>query len=194
MPYPGCTQEELRSLDHAHEYAWHKVWIKRYRPIHIRQGAADLVAQLKKPPSESQLAAIERLNTEWNKDTWTPDLAMKSFADLDKVYFFGQLLGRVRLRWKGSTKQLEWELGSQYEGTFGATITEDRTAIPVSRIILNAERIFLLPIEHLSRKRETFATLLHEMIHGKLRSLLKLGNEALTIEHRVFANAASKHS
>ncbi|MCJ1389360.1 hypothetical protein MMC18_002216 [Xylographa bjoerkii] len=167
-PYPGCTQEELRSLDHAHELNWHKPWIKRYRRMDIRQAVADFVARLKIQPSESQLAAIERLRFEWNKETWTPDLAMKSFADLDRAYFFGQMLGRVRLRWKGSTKALRKELGPTYVNTYGFTMWESRTTIPCARIILNAEMIFLRPIITLSRKRETFATLLHEMVHAFL--------------------------
>ncbi|MCJ1398308.1 hypothetical protein MMC11_001506 [Xylographa trunciseda] len=167
-PYPGCTQEELRSLDHAHERNWHKSWVKSYRRMNIQRAVADFVAGLKRDPSESQLAAIERLKSEWNKETWTPDLAMKCFADLDRVYFFGQLLGRVRLRWKGSTEALRRELGPTYMYTYGVTMPEPRTVIPCARIILNAELIFLGPMADYSRKQETFGTLLHEMVHGEL--------------------------
>ncbi|MCJ1379408.1 hypothetical protein MMC17_002509 [Xylographa soralifera] len=168
-PYPGCTQEELRSLDHAHEPEWHKVWKKKFRCMDIRQAVADLVARLRSPPSESQLAAIKRLKSEWNKETWTPDLAIKCFADLDRAYFFGQLLGRVRLRWKGSSRELNRMLGPTYKNTFGVTMREEaRTIVPCARIILNAELIFLGSIWRHSRKRETFATLLHEMVHAFL--------------------------
>ena len=177
-PYPECTQEELRSLDHAHEPEWHKVWAKNFHRIDIRHAVANFVDRLRQPPSESQLAAIKRLKSEWNQKTWTPDLAIKCFADLDRVYFFGQLLGRVRLRWKGSTKELRRTLGPGYMNTLGVTCVEPRTIVPCARIILNAELIFLGPMRKYSPKRETFATLLHEMLHGKFKSLHKFDCEA----------------
>ena len=171
-PYPGCTQEELRSLDHAHEPEWHGVWKKKFRYMDIRQAVADFEDRLRRPPSESQLAAIKRLRLEWNKESWTPDLAIKCFADLDRAYFFGQLSRRVRLRWKGSSKELKRMLGPTYNFTMGVTMQEEsRTIVPCARIILNAELLFLGPVYKQSRKRETLATLLHEMVHGKFRGL-----------------------
>ena len=190
-PYPGCTQEELRSLDHAHEPRWHKVWEKKFRYMDIRQAVADFVARLSEPPSESQLVAIKKLRSEWNKETWTPDLAIKSFADLDRVYFFGQLHRRVRLRWKGSTRELIRTLGHRYNTTLGVTSPEPRTIVPCARIILNAELIFLGPIVEHSRKRETFATLLHEMVHGKFKRLHKFGYKTFESDSRAFANTVS---
>ncbi|MCJ1473228.1 hypothetical protein MMC13_001879 [Lambiella insularis] len=161
MPYPGCTQNDLRELDH-HSHHWRSQW----HPRPIRQATEELCAFLKKPPTKNVQAAIDRLNAAWNSEKWSPEIAMKCFHDLDKVYFGGFLKGKTKLRWKGSTQALYEVLGPTYKGTFGVTCSAKDSAgapAPLAKIILNAQKIFLDPMAEWSRKRATFGTLLHEM-------------------------------
>ena len=163
--YPGCTQAELRELDHAHENANRFRGV--FRPMSKAQAVARLKAWLKQPPSPDLQSAIDRLREAWNNKNWTPDVAMKCFCDLDRVYFKTSLAGKCRCRWVGSIDTLWKKLGSTDD--FGVTVRETGVPVPMARILLNARWMFLAPIDELqcSRKQETFGTLVHEMIHGK---------------------------
>lgn len=168
LPYPGCTQEDLKELDHVSQH-----WQSKWHPRHIRQATEELCDFLKQPPSANAQAAISRLDAAWNSKKWSPEIAIKCFPDLDKAYFGGYLKRKIRLRFKGSTQALYESLGPAYKGTFGVTCCPyDDAGVPVARIILNAQMIFLNPRaasvdgSRCSRKRQTFGTLVHEMIHG----------------------------
>lgn len=163
--YPGCTYEELRILDHAHEIA-HPIQALR-QPISPDQAAAELEDILAHAPNAKGRAALQRLKDAWTTPDWTPDIAIKSFNDLDRLYFGRTLKDRCRLRWKGSTRQLRKDLGECY-GALGVTIRDNSTLVPVERIILNARIILLKTGPGVSVRKQAFETLIHEMVHAYL--------------------------
>lgn len=83
---------------------------------------------------------------------WGPDLAIKAFCDLDKVFFCGKLRGNVCLTWERDRSSLK--------GLFGLTTiwrTHGKCLIQ-----LNADwNIFMYEVH--SHFAQMFATLLHEM-------------------------------
>jgi hypothetical protein len=163
-PYPGCTTELLRSLDHAHEIAHNDA--ENWKPISSAQAAAEFQAALKEPPSKLQRESIRRLKAVWHDKKWSPDVAMKSFFDLDVAYFGSYLRDRCRLRWKGTVGILEKELGHDPTHTYGFTAPERGTDVPVVRIRLNADKCILQAQNSEEAKKRTIGTLVHEMIHG----------------------------
>ena len=184
--YPGCTQHELIELDHADE--WADRFVGRWKAVSMTRATQELEDWLSKPPTRHSAAAIDRLRTALHEREWTPDLPIKMFNDFDRAFFGRWLKGMCKLRWKGSTKALYKAIGPNYRGTFGVTISNLDTAVPISKIILNAEKIFLgpLPPRVSSRKRGTFGTLLHEMVHGKfLVLLLRIGGGYCTSGKRL---------
>ena len=105
-------------------------------------------------PSVAEDEAMSRLMTAFGKagrEPWGPDLAIKAFCDLDKVFFCGRLKGHVCLTWDsdsicgndcwGSTQYLEK----------GKCV-----------ILLNADQIFFHSPDGLGFV-QMFSTLLHEM-------------------------------
>lgn len=161
--YPGLTQEELRLLDHAHETAH---LIEDWTVISPDEAAAELEERLAKYPNEQGREVIKRLKNAWTTKDWTPDIAIKSFFDLDRLYFRGYLRKRARLRWKGSTTELWKAMGMKLRETLGITLRDDTDTVPVERMILNARLLLLETKPWQSARKQTFATLLHEMIHG----------------------------
>ena len=179
--YPGCTQHDLIELDHADE--WADRFIGRWRAISMSRATRELEDWLSKPPTRHSAAAIDRLRTALHEREWTPDLPIKMFSDFDRAFFGRWLKGKCKLRWKGSTKALYKAIGPAYRGTFGVTISCPETAVPTCKIVLNAEKLFLdpLPPQASSRKRGTFGTLLHEMVHGNIHFLC-IGGGSCTCE------------
>lgn len=162
--YPGLKTEELQLLDHAHEI---KHSVHQWKPISADRAAAELEAMLSQPPSGKQKEAIKRLRDAWQTKEWTPDIAIKSFQDLDRAYFGRYLKQRCRLRWKGSTKALWRAMGSGHDNTYGITLRDKAKPIPVERMILNAYLIFMDARPGQRTRTTTFETLSHELIHGK---------------------------
>ena len=164
--YPGCTQHELIELDHADE--WADRFVGRWKRVSMSKATQELEDWLSKPPTRHSAAAIDRLKTALHEREWTPDLPIKMFNDFDRAFFGRWLKGMCKLRWKGSTKALYDAIGPRYRCAFGATVSCPEAAVPISKIILNAEMIFLAPLSRRasSRKRGAFGTLLHEMVHG----------------------------
>ena len=167
--YPGCTQEDLIELDHADE--WSDRFSGHWEPVSLRQATVELEDWLSKPPPHKSAAAIKRMRSALHQRSWTPDLPIKMFNDLDRAFFGRFLKGRCKLRWKGSTKALRKDIGPRYHDTAGVTMPVLNTAVPIARMILNAEVIFLDPrggrSPEKSRKRMTYGTLMHEMVHGE---------------------------
>ena len=108
----------------------------------------------KRQPSAAEDEAIGRLvtgikNANWHP--WGPDLAIKAFCDLDKVFFCGRLRGHVCLSWRSYRAfQVECWGETCYLGD-GKTV-----------IHLSADAIFFWP-EGAWIFVQMFATLLHEM-------------------------------
>lgn len=163
--YPGCTYEELRMLDHAHEVA-HPVQAL-WQVISPDQAAVELEDLLALAPNAKGRAALQRLKDAWATPDWTPDIAIKSFNDLDRLYFGRFLKDRCRLRWKGSTRELWKDMGYNHEETLGVTIRDKSRLVPVERIVLNASSILLKSRPGVSVRKQAFEVLIHEMVHGE---------------------------
>jgi len=178
--YPGCTYEELRILDHAHEIA-HPVQALR-QVMSPDQAAVELEAILALAPNAKGRAALQRLKDAWKTPDWTPDIAIKSFNDLDRLYFGRSLKDRCRLRWKGSTRELWKDMGYNHGETLGITLRDKSRLVPVERIVLNAKLILLKTRPGASVRKRAFETLIHEMVHAYLgircaRNIREVGME-----------------
>ncbi|MCJ1246005.1 hypothetical protein MMC30_003209 [Trapelia coarctata] len=164
--YPGITNDDLRELDHADQMCGRFVYT--WEPVSLSEATVGIVESLRKPRSDRAERAIKRLRDAWS-GKWSPDIAIKSFFDLDKAFFGGKLRGRVRLRWTGSTNKLLEEFGPDNQHMMGCTGFEQHTPVAQARIFLNAEKLFLIgQPERVSSKQQTFGTLVHEMIHAYL--------------------------
>jgi hypothetical protein len=162
--YPGCTIKMLKLLDHAHEIRHADA--RHWKPISSNRAAHEFENDLARPPTRAQRECITRLKSAWTDRKWSPDVAIKSFFDLDVVYFGGYLREKLRLRWKGSKVALRKE---DAQHGFGQTGFEQTADVPTARIILNAEGCLKDAVSIEEAIRETFGTLLHELIHGKIR-------------------------
>jgi hypothetical protein len=81
--YIGCSTEMLELLDHAHEIPHADA--KNWKPISSDRAACQIESALANRPTVAQQVALERIETAWKDPNWTPDVAMKSFFDLDLV-------------------------------------------------------------------------------------------------------------
>lgn len=111
---------------------------------------------LRRVPGRSEAAAVRRLTDAirgCERHRWYPDLVIKAFLDLDKIFFCGRLRDIVKVVWKRNLNR---------PGVAGVCMKE--TANPNSgrrEIWLNADEILLSP--NRGPFREVFATILHEM-------------------------------
>lgn len=110
---------------------------------------------LRRTPSRNEAAAIHRLREAirgCERHRWYPDLVIKAFLDLDKIFFCSRLRDIVKVAWKRLPP-----------GTAGVCV-KDRANPNSGRyeILLNADEILLDPTR--SAFREMFATILHEMV------------------------------
>ena len=109
----------------------------------------------KRTRSATEISAIHRLQTGFHnaiREYWGPDLAIKTFCDLDQVFFCGRLKRHVCLTWR-SGRTLR-------ETCRGVTTYLDKGKCVIQ---LNSYNIFLRPRET-PRFVCMFETLLHEMM------------------------------
>lgn len=111
---------------------------------------------LRRVPGRSEAAAITRLKDAirgCERHRWYPDLVVKAFLDLDKIFFCGRLRDIVKVAWKRNLNR----------PAVAGLCPPDRGNPNSGRceIWLNADVILLSP--HRSPFREVFATILHEM-------------------------------
>jgi hypothetical protein len=156
--YIGCTNEMLKILDHAHEIPHADA--EHWRPISSHRAVCQFQFALAKPLSLAQQFRLVTLNAAWKDPNWSPDVAMKSFCDLDFIYFGGYLRSKCRLQW-------EWNVSKDHAAYYGWTKRDHVVDVPTTRIILNAEQCLKNAKSPEEAKRQTFGTLLHEMIHGR---------------------------
>lgn len=93
---------------------------------------------------------------------FSPDIVVKAFADLDRVFFCGKLRGNVAVKWVEDIKNGHDEKDG---GTYGDT-KPNRTG--QCRIRLNAKAILLQRWSKVGKNSVAcmFGTLLHEMCHA----------------------------
>lgn len=170
--YP-CTQKDLNASGGAHRReSWNRFELSKTKwfahpnngPfIGARKATREIFDHnndKKRKPSATEEEAISRLITGFRKagrEPWGPDLAIKAFCDLDRVFFCGRLKGPVCLTWYS---ERAWKyIGNSRGFDFGYTeyIGKGRCVIR-----LNAYRIFFSPLTG-SCFGQMFGTLLHEM-------------------------------
>ena len=149
--YYECSQ---RDIDRAtHLYGHHS---GHY--VSSRRAVDEIVTQnnLRRTPGPSESDAVRRLRHAKNRcerDGWGPDLVIKAFLDLDKIFFCSRLRDIVKVKWKRNLHR---------PGMSGCCVRD--SAHPNSRrreIWLNADVIL-----RRSERRpfsEMFSTILHEM-------------------------------
>ena len=116
--------------------------------------------------SSRECAAMERLSAALSnarRSHWHPDLIIKSFFDLDILFFGGVLRGNICFDWGDP------DLMNTYEQRSGIFLGITRSKRPGrAKVFLNARRIFLdsalgLGIGSSDPFQTMFATALHEM-------------------------------
>ena len=164
--YP-CTKEELNATGGVYRHTAMKALYKRDKTKwfpHENKGpfvevrtAARKAFDHNHPtriPSAAEDEAMSRLMTAFGKagrEPWEPDLAIKAFCDLDKVFFCGRLKGNVCLTWDGDSA-----CGNDCWG-LTRYLQEGKCVI-----LLNADHIFFHSRDGLGFV-QMFSTLLHEM-------------------------------
>ncbi|MCJ1246009.1 hypothetical protein MMC30_003213 [Trapelia coarctata] len=169
--YPGCISEQLHALQNFH--APDPELVRWWRPRTLDHATSTLKAFLAEPPSDLESDAIRRLDTAWKDKTWTPDVAAKSFHDVDLAYFGGQLKGRCAISWIGSNEAMRHAHTNRLcQVALGITSLHPSSSLigpPMVQIQLNADMIFRTPaLQEHSGLRQTFGTLVHGMLHAYL--------------------------
>ena len=118
--YPGCTMEELRKLEVQPEFLSFNLLMK-WKICNVDRATANLEDFLAKPPDQQAMMAINRLKAAWNDKSWTPDVAIKCFNDIDRAYFGRQMKDRVMLCWRKSVKTIRRDCGPNYLHRLGFT-------------------------------------------------------------------------
>lgn len=163
--YP-CTQKELNASGGANRQMSRSAWEKNKgkwfaRPNNGPFMDAKIAAREvfdhndpKRTPSPAEDQAIARLIAAFEnacQGPWGPDLAIKAFSDLDKIFFCGRLTGHVCLTWKPTD--------SFTKNSNAHTIYLGQGKCVIQ---MDAHDIFFVP-EDGSGFVQMFATLLHEM-------------------------------
>ena len=158
-----CTEEELYELLHAHEMA-DRFRNKRDKFVSLGKATWDLEHFLQRHPSDRQRAALKRLRAAARDPTWTTDVFIKAFHDLDLVFFDSTMKGRVRLLWKGSDEGLTTSLGNQHYKMLGCTRIMLQHPVIIVEIVLNAQSLFFGMLPTCDIRAQIWRTLLHEMV------------------------------
>ena len=112
--------------------------------------------RLSRVPNPSERAAIHRLRSsiDWcERHRWGPDLVVKAFLDLDKIFFCSRLRDIVRVKWKRNLSR---------PGMAGCCVKDSTNPNSGRREIwLNADEI--LRARERTPFAEMFSTVLHEM-------------------------------
>lgn len=151
-----CTQADIEF--HALGYLPDRTGPFKYQ----RDATAEIVEHnsLRRSPGRSEVRAIQRLQhiISWvdAHNNFSPDLAIKMFRDLDRVFFCGRLSGSVAMRWA------PYFPGALGRRTYGRTTSEPGTP-GIAMIQLSAETIILKTRNIRERLEHMFKTLLHEM-------------------------------
>lgn len=115
-------------------------------------------------PSLAEHAAISNLAYVVHDCTYRyhPDIVVKTFNDLDTVFFGGRLHGNVLVSWANSTqcKEMQREIGARFLGSTQGNFPGERGQ---ARIFLNPREIFLENRAKENPLRAMFCTLLHEV-------------------------------
>lgn len=154
----GAYRQELRDADKIMKYGTISFAHPNNGPfIDARKAAREIFDHndQKRTPSANENEAISRLITGFEnagREPWGPDLAIKAFCDLDKVFFCGRLKGHVFLTWISK------------EPSFRGTLFADTGYLGEGKCVIrmNAYTIFFTPIIG-SKFVQMFGTLLHEM-------------------------------
>ena len=149
--YYDCSQ-------HTINRATHLLGHHSGQYVSIRRAVDEIVAHndLRRRPGRSESDAIHRLRYAKNpceRHLWGPDLVIKAFLDLDKIFFCSRLRDIVKVVWKRNL----------HEPRMAGCCTTD-SADPNSgrcEIWLNADVI--LRARERRPFQEMFATILHEM-------------------------------
>ena len=169
--YPSCTSKQLYTLQHFH--APNPELVERWRPRTLGHATSTVKAFLAMPPSDQERDAIRQLESAWKNKDWTPDVAINALSDVDTAYFGGQLKGRCTILWRESDKTMRRDQTNRlYQVALGITRLHPSSSItgpPMVQIQLNADMIFRTPaLQEHSGLRQTFGTLVHEMLHAYL--------------------------
>lgn len=167
--YPGCNAQQLNEQSRAVELSGQVFGHQTFHAISLDKAAADLIAFLKVPSNTRQQLIIDDLLDAFGCTNWQPDIVIKAFGDLDKIYFNGALRRRVQIEWCCDPSRFV-SRSSLFPYAYGMTFLEEYTVVPTARIVLNARVLFKAPFYE-SRRRKVWGTVLHEMIHGELQNL-----------------------
>ena len=149
--YYDCSQHTIDRATHFHAHHSGNYVSSR--------GAVDEIVRhndLRRMPGPSESEAIHRLRYAKNRcerHPWGPDLVIKAFLDLDKIFFCSRLRDIVKVVWKRNLRE---------PGMAGCCHKDSANPNSGRREIwLNADEIFR--IREQRPFSEMFCTVLHEM-------------------------------
>lgn len=122
----------------------------------------EILLNLGRPNDEAQDKAIRRLADGMRVTTWSGDLVIKAFEDLDSTFFGGYLTDEVMVQWCSE---------DAFRGgppAFGVCFSMNPSSSSRVKIHLNADEIFLRSDDPW---KVMWRTIIHEMVvsaHGKL--------------------------
>ena len=165
--YP-CTEEELEASGGLNRRTAYKAWNLEDKSTWFSEpnngpfvGARIAAREIfdhsdpKRTRSATEISAIDRLQRAFKNATreyWGPDLAIKTFCDLDQVFFCGRLKNHACLTWRSGRTLPETSLG------YTTYLDKGKCVIQ-----LNSYNTFLRPRKE-PRFVCMFETLLHEMM------------------------------
>ena len=155
--YP-CTREDIAAAITANprrrvmselvsaNRASHEIWAHNARGRNLGQSEYHAIIRLENFMRDFYSGRLR----------WGPDLIIKAFSDLDKVFFLGLLRGPVRVKWKSAA---HFDPPTRHRVIYGKT---EYLGGAKAVILLNADAIFG-PYWGLNPFKETWRTMLHEM-------------------------------
>ena len=161
--YPRCDEQQLYEQSHAIELCSRFFRADGFHHVSLDQAAAELINFVRIPPNTTQQLIIDDLLDAFNHDSWMPELVIKAFGDLDKIYFNGIMKRKVQIEW--CCNPVEEAASPLFPYAYAMTFQQDHTVIPTAKIVLNAEVLFKLAYFE-SRRRKVWGTVIHEMVHG----------------------------
>ncbi|KAI9816596.1 MAG: hypothetical protein M1827_001728 [Pycnora praestabilis] len=161
-PYPGVTQHQIDILQDRHRRRHHLPRQSMRSAAYKLEDAHARGVHL----TPEQVAALDRLTALSQVGRWGPDVVIKTFDDLDLVFFRGKLRGNIYLRWtspqptSSERRDQRHSLGTTW--SYRSLAGCPRIAIELSSEILTRQEMSL---------RDVWSTLLHEMCHAYLGHL-----------------------
>ena len=125
------------------------------------------------------------------EEDWSPGLIIKMFMDLDRLFFMGSLIGKVKFEWVDGDKMAA---NSSGRSNIGLTFPPNSDDTGRVKVWLNADLI-ILSKDSKQPFRQMWSTILHKLVHAY--SFIRCGiysNNGHDEHFRTMIHAIHRHS